>query len=76
MKRDTMIKEKLIGLIGEKLGDFVELTMPHEIFTEFSMQVRDGVPTTVVFKDAQTGDLYTPEDLVCMTYFSAEDMMS
>jgi hypothetical protein len=48
--------------------DYVELSMPHDIFTEFSNLVRDGVPTLVVFKDALTGDIYTPEGAVTMTY--------
>ena len=64
-----MEKEKMYDLIREKLGEYVELTMPHDIFLNFSNQIRDGVPTQIVFKDELTGDMYAPEELVKMTYF-------
>ena len=65
--------QEMYDEIRRKLGDYVKLTMPHEIFVEFSNQVRDGVSTTLVFEDAETGDMYCPEDNVTMTYISAED---
>ena len=57
------------GLIQENIGECVELTMPHDIFLDFSNQVKDGVLTQLVFRDALTGDIYAPEGLVKMTYF-------
>lgn len=66
-------KREIYEKICEELGGYVHLMMPHNVFVDFSNQVRDGVPTLVVFEDAETGDMYCPEDNVTMTYISAED---
>lgn len=67
-----MDKERMKQLVAEKLGEYAELTMPHELFVEFSNQIKDGAPTQVVFVDDLTGDIYAPDDLIRMTYFTAE----
>lgn len=68
-----MDKERMRSLVAEKLGDYAELGMPHELFVEFSNHIKDGVPTQVVFVDDLTGDIYAPDDLIRMTYFTAEE---
>lgn len=70
-----MNKERITGIVRERLGEYAELTMPHELFVEFSNQVKDGVPTQIVFVDEWNGDMYAPDDLVRMTYFSVDEQL-